>query len=137
MAWLDSSEPEECDEQDVDEQGPTKLTAFYAIVATLPVLMFFDYLGRFDLGLNVCMCLSINILVITVRWKLHKHPWFWGAMTVVLALELPAILLVKWPPHWVSAVELLPIGVGAYLIAAGAIQLAEKLFDGSGSIQGS
>ena len=136
MAWLDDSEPEERDKQDVDEQKPTRLTAFYIAIATLPVLILFNYFGKFDLGLNVCLCLFVNILVIRIRWKLREYPWFWGAMAVVMAVELPAVVLIRWPPYWVPAVVLLPIAVVAYLVATGALQLAEKLFGKPTSAEG-
>jgi len=136
MAWLDDSEPDKRDEQDVDEQKPTRLTAFYIALALVPVLVLFDYLGRFDLGLNIFICLFVNILAIRIRWKLREYPWFWGAMAVVMAVELPAVVLIRWPPYWVPAVVLLPIAVVAYLVATGALQLAEKLFGKPTSAEG-
>jgi hypothetical protein len=136
MAWLDDSEPEERDEQDVDEQKPTRLTAFYIALALVPLLVLFDYLGRFDLGLSIFICLFVNVLAIRIRWRLRKYPWFWGAMGVVTAVELPVILLIRWPPQWVPAVVLLPIAAVAYLVAAGALQLAEKLFGKPTSAEG-
>ena len=99
MAWLDDSEPDKRDEQDVDEQKPTRLTAFYIALALVPVLVLFDYLGRFDLGLNIFICLFVNILAIRIRWKLREYPWFWRATAVVMAVELPAVALIRWPPY--------------------------------------
>lgn len=128
MAWLDDSEPEVPDEQSVDEQKPTRLTAFYIGISLVPVLILFDYLGRFDLGANSFLCLFVNILAIRMRWNLRRRPWLWCVMAILVALELPAVLMIQWPRGWVPGAALLPIGLAGLLIALGAIQLAEKLF---------
>lgn len=47
-------------------------------------------------------------------------------MVLVLTLELPVVLTIKWPHKWVPAVELLPIGLAGYLIAIGAIRFVER-----------
>lgn len=128
MAWLDDSEPEERDEQSTDEPKVTRLTALYIGLALSPVMVLFGYLGRFDLGLNVFLCLCVNIAAIRMRWKLRKYPWFWCVMAIVLALEVPAVLMIQWPKEWVPGAALLPIGLAGIMIALGAIQLGEKLF---------
>jgi hypothetical protein len=119
--WLNDSEGEQ------DDGKPTRMTAFYIGVALLPVIFLFDHLGRFELGLNIFLCLSVNVLVVRTRRELKKYVWFWATMAVVLALEWPIVLKVKWPDRWVPAVSLLPIALAAYLFAMGAIKLVEKV----------
>ena len=121
--WLDDDSEDERDE----DQGPTRMTAFYIGIALLPLWFLFSHLGKFYLGLNVCFCLSVNAIVIRTRWELKKYVWFWVVMALIVALELPIVLTVKWPEHqWVPAVSLLPIALAAYLVAMGAIKLVEK-----------
>lgn len=123
MAWLDDSE----DEQNVGK-GPTRMTAFYICIALLPLTFLFDHLGKYDLGMNICFCLAVNAIVILTRWELKKYVWFWAVMALIVALEFPIVLTVKWPEHqWVPAVSLLPIAFAGYLFAMGAIKLAEKV----------
>lgn len=131
MAWLDDSEPQERDEQSANEQK-MKLTAFYIGLALAPVMVIFAYLGRFHLGANIFLCLFVNVLAITMRWRLRKYLWFWCVMAIVVGLEVPAVLMIPWPHGWVPGVALLPIGLAGLLIALGAIQVAEKLFGKSG-----
>jgi hypothetical protein len=114
------------EEKEPDEQKPTRLTGFFIAVATLPILLFFTHIGKTDLGLNVGICLSVNVLAIRMRWDLRRYYWFWVTMVLVLALEVPLVLMIKWPHKWVPAVELLPIGLAGYLIAIGAIRFVER-----------
>jgi hypothetical protein len=117
MAWL---------EDDSDDQGPTRMTAFYITVCLLPMIFLFDHFGRFDLGVNVFLCLCVNVLVVRTRWELKKYVWFWVVMAVVLALESPIVVRVQWPAHqWVPAVSLLPIALATYLFGMGAVNLVE------------
>lgn len=120
-------------EEETDEQGPTRLTAFYIAVSLVPVIVLFSYLGKFNLGLNVFLLLSVNTLAIRTHWQLRNYYWLWLAIFLVMTLELPVVLLTRWPHHWVPAVVLLPIAVAAYFIASGAIQFAEKLLGKSAS----
>jgi hypothetical protein len=122
MAWLEDDSEDEQNEG----KGPTRMTAFYICIALLPLLFLFEHLGKYDLGMNVCFCLSVNAIVILTRWELKKYVWFWGVMALIVALELPIAFTVKWPEHqWVPAVSLLPIWLAGYLVAMGAIKLVE------------
>lgn len=116
----------EAEEKESDTPKVTRLTAFYIVIALLPVFFFFHYVGKTDLGLNVFICLGVNVLAVRMRWDLRKHFWFWGVMILVLAFELPVVLMVQWPPRWVPAVELLPIAIAGILIALGAIKFVER-----------
>lgn len=78
------------------------------------------------MGLNVGICLAVNILVIRFRWGLRRHFWFWATMVSVVAAELCLVYRIKWPQHWVPGVSLLPIGLAGLLIAFGAIGFVEK-----------
>ena len=125
MDWIDDSEKE-----GDDEQKPDRFTALKIGLALLPILFFFGYLGKLDLGTNVYLCLCVNVLAVRFRWNLRNHLWFWSTIALVMALEFPVVLLVQWPHEWVPDVALLPIGIAGYLVAIGALQLAEKLFGG-------
>lgn len=116
-------------EQLEEPQEKTETDYSGAIIgaAMLPVVLVFDHFGRFDMGLNVALCLLTNILAIRFRWNLRKHFWFWGVMVLVLAIELALVVRIQWPQHWVPGVSLLPIGVAGVLIAFGAIRLVENI----------
>ncbi len=117
---------ESIEDQEPKEQKPTDYTGLIIFACIMPVLLFFTHIGKTDLGLNVGICLYVNVLAIKIRWNLRKHFWFWVVMVLMLALELPLILMIKWPQGWVPAVALLPIALAGYLIAIGAIRFVEK-----------
>jgi len=131
MGLLDDVEAEERDDQGSDRDTPTRLTAFYIAVALLPVLFLFNHLGRFHLGLNIYICLFVNAIAVRTHWELRKYFSFWAVMVLVLALEVPVILMAKWPHGWVPGAALLPIALAGYLVATGAIHLLEKFAIGT------
>jgi ABC-type Co2+ transport system permease subunit len=109
------------------EQKPTDYTGIIIAAALLPVLFFFSHIGKTNMGLNVFICLFINLFAIKVYWKsLRKHVWFWCVIVFILALHVPVILRVQWPHEWVPAIALLPIGVVDFLIYVGVISFVQK-----------
>ena len=114
------------DADEPEERKPTDYTGVIIFAITLPVLIFFTHLGKTDMGLNVGICLGVNMFAIKLRWDLRKYFWFWGVIALLLAIELPLVLKIQWPHEWVSKMTLLPIGLGGLLIAIGAIRLVEK-----------
>jgi hypothetical protein len=127
MDWMGDSKTEEHQEHEGDVQMPARLIAFYIAVALLPVVFLFGYLGKFHLGLNVFICLFVNVIAVRTRWRLRKYLWFWLVVALVMALEVPVVLMVKWPQGWGPGVALLPIALAGYLIAMGAVKFAEKI----------
>jgi hypothetical protein len=100
-------------------------------VALAPLLILFIYLGKEDLGRSIFVCLGIILLAIRVRWDLRKHVWFWASVGLTMALQVPVVLLVRWPKGWTPGSVVLPLGLVDLLITLGIIQLAEKVFAGS------
>lgn len=120
------------DEEKSDEKEPD-YTGLIIIAAMLPLVLYFRHIGKFDLGLNIGMCLGVNMVAIRFRWNLKGYVWFWAAMVLVTAVEMPLVLMIHWPSGWVPGVALLPIALIVYVVAIGAVQLAQKLFGKSTS----
>jgi hypothetical protein len=121
--WL-NEDPEDEKRETEERNG---IVGFYIAAALLPLTFLFDHLGKYDLGMNLFLCLGMNAIVIRIRWELKKYVWFWVVMAIVVAAELPIVFKVKWPHQWVPAVSLLLIGLAACLVGMGAIKLAEKI----------
>ena len=119
--WL-NEDPED-EKREAEEHN--RIVVFYIAIALLPLTFLFDHFGKYDLGMNLSLCLGMNAIVIRIRWELKKYVWFWVVMAIVVAAELPIVFTVKWPHQWVPAVALLPIGLAACLVALGAIKLVE------------
>jgi hypothetical protein len=108
-----------------DEKKRTDYTGVIIGAMLLPMLLFFTYLGKDDMGLSVCTCLGMIMLAIRVRWELRKYLWFWITIVFILVLHVPLVLIFQWPSGWLSAKVVLPIGLADCLIIIGAIRLVE------------
>jgi len=119
---------EELEENKPREQKPTDYSGVIAFACTLPVIWYFSHIGKFELGLNVGICLAIAGIVGRIYWDLRGRVWFWTILVVVFAMHLLFVARIHWPNRWVPSIELLPIGLADLLIYVGAINLAKKLF---------
>ena len=114
-------------EQEPEEQKTTDYSGVIIGAITLPVLILFDHLGKFDTGLSVTICLGVNLLAIRLRWELRRRVWFWVAVALAFALEVPLALMIQWREITINRITLLPIGVAALVMTMGAVKLVEML----------
>ncbi len=112
--------------QEPKEQRATDYSGVIIGAITLPVLMLFHYLGKFDMGLSVTVCLGMNLLSIRLRWELKRCVWFWTVAVLAFALEVPLALMIQWHQITINRITLLPIGIAALLITLGSVKFAEK-----------
>jgi hypothetical protein len=119
---------EDTSEQEPEEQKKTDYSGLIIAAALLPVVIFFGHIGEFDRGLNIAICLGVNLIAVRIRWNLRKNLWFWLVMALVTGCEIALVQHIQWPHRWVPGVELLPIGLAGVLVALGAIQLVERFF---------
>jgi hypothetical protein len=125
MALFDEQNAEE---RETEERKSGKYLALNIFACTLPVLLFFDYIGKSDLGLSIGICLSVNVVAVGMCWDLRKRWWFWAVIVLVLVLHVPMVLLIQWPPNiWVSKFTLLPIGLADLLVTVGVVRFVQKV----------
>jgi hypothetical protein len=105
----------------------TSKSAYIAMLYSLPVLLLFIYLGKWETGIGAWICTGLVVLVIRIRWDLRKHVWFWIAIVFAVLLQVPFVLLVPWNNRYLTGISLLPIGVLDYAIIYGLIKLVEKM----------
>lgn len=63
--------------------------------------------------------------VLTLRWRLRHHLWFWIVLSIVAAFHVAVIFMREWSDQWVPAAALTPFGmidVYAMLVALAAIE---------------
>ena len=58
------------------EKKDPDYTGVIAAAVVLPVFFLFRHFGKPDMGLNISICLSVNVIAVKLRWKLRKHIWF-------------------------------------------------------------
>jgi hypothetical protein len=122
MAMFDELNTED---REPEEQKNTDYSGVIILAITLPVLILFDLIGKFDMGFSITVCLGMNLLAIRIRWKLRKCVWFWATIILALALQVPLVLMIPWPHMTVNRITLLPIGVAALMITLGAVKFVE------------
>lgn len=75
----------------------------------------------------VIVFLAALLAVIRARRDLSKRTWFWAVIVLVLALHVPLIFIIRWPPNfWAYRMRMLPLGVADAFIILGAVRLVEK-----------
>jgi hypothetical protein len=111
------------------EQKPTDWSGTIIGAMLLPVLFFFIYIGKAELGFTACIVLAMFLIAVRLRWKLRKHVWFWATIVLILALHVPLLFIVRWPETNVpTIVYSMPLATVEFLLMMGAISLAKKVF---------
>ena len=111
------------------EDRPTDWSGTIIGVMLLPVLFFFIYVGKAELGFTACIVLAMFLIAVRLRWKLRKHVWFWATIVLILALHVPLLFIVRWPETNVpTIVYSMPLATVEFLLMMGAISLAQKVF---------
>jgi hypothetical protein len=111
---------------DSEDEKPVDYTGLIIAAVIFPIFAFFDHIGRLDVGLNAGICVGMSMLAVKMRWNLRRHSWFWIVIAIVLAVQMPLIIAIKWPHYWVSKITLLPIGLASLGLSLGAVHLIER-----------
>jgi len=111
---------------DSDEQKPTNYTGVVVGAIMVAVLIVFQNLGNYELGLSVSICTGMTIFAIILRWDLRRKPWFWGVIALISAIHVPLVLMVPWPLKTFNRLSLLPIALADLLIILGPVYFVEK-----------
>ena len=78
-------------------------------------------------AMGVECCFIAMIVVAWVRWDLRSRWWFWLALLVGAALQLPLILLMPWAAPHMSGPGAMVFVIPGFLGALGCVFLAEKI----------
>lgn len=103
----------------------TRMSAFAAMLCSLPVLLLFAYFGKKYLGIGAWICGAIVLLVIRKRWDLRKRLWFWIAVVFMLIFQVPIVLTIPWSDTRLTAFTLLPVGLLDFYALYGSIKFLE------------
>jgi hypothetical protein len=113
---------------------PVDYTGVKIVAILAPVFFLITFLANADMGLTACIISGMIMLAIKIRWYLRKHIWFWAIIAVVLALQVPLVLTVRWPQGNVPTLfYTMPIGIVDFLLILGAVGFAERFFSKSSS----
>ncbi len=86
--------------------------AVLCLIAVSTLVSFqLDGVGRYDLARPLLFTVVTLGLVITFRWRLRRHAWFWITLAVIAALHVAVITSVSWRTEWVPAAALTGLAV--------------------------
>ena len=91
----------------------------------------FDHFGKLSLMLPTWNCIAVLGFVIAVKWKLRRHAWYWGAMTILAALHVPLVLFVPWTTKWVPAIAIAAIDSADLIVMLTILAVVGKFMGGS------
>lgn len=92
-----------------------------------PIILYFNHLGKQDLGESIAVGLATIMVCVRIRWDLRKHAWFWAVIGALLAAHVPLLFLVHWPKGWTPAVVIMPFAAVDALIILGVLHLAANV----------
>jgi hypothetical protein len=76
-------------------------------------------------------CTIVLLAVARIRWDLKREWWFWVALCMGAALQLPLIFLMPWAAPHLTGIGAMAFVVPGFLMALGCVFLAEKVFASS------
>ena len=106
-------------------EGKFALLLIFCMVPTFVVFLFFN---QPELGLGTSESLAGLLIALRATWKLREHGWYWGAVVVAVAVQIPFILYVPWSNHAYRGTALTLFGFVDFIIVWGLIKLCDKLF---------
>jgi hypothetical protein len=101
------------------------------IVGSLPIYWLFDHFGTLNLALPTLNSVGMLGFAIAVKWKLRRHPWFWGTVAILAALHVPLILFVPWTTKWVPALAIAAIDSADLILMLAILTIIERFMGGA------
>jgi hypothetical protein len=111
------------------EESSTDWSGTIIGIAMWPILLFFIFIGKGELGFTACIVLGLSIYAVRLRWELRKHVWFWATIILIVALHIPLLFVVRWPETNVPTIAYsLPFGIVDFAFIIGGLSLAQRIF---------
>ena len=115
-----------------DEHVKAQLTpegkfALILIACEIVVFAIALFFGQPELGLSAAISIAILLIAWRATWKLHEHRWYWIAIVVSIALQIPFVFYVPWTNHAYRGTALMAFGFLDFFVVWGGIKLCEKV----------
>jgi hypothetical protein len=105
-------------------QGKFALLLILCMLPTFGIFLFFD---QPELGLGACESIGVLLIVLRATWKLREHGWYWVAVVVSVAIQLPFIFYVPWSNRAYRGTALGAFALVDFIIVWGGIKLCDRL----------
>ena len=101
------------------------------LIVGMPIPWLFDHFGRLNLMLPTWNSVAVLAFAVAVKWKVRRHAWFWGTMTILAALHVPLILFVPWTTRWVPALAIAAIDSADLIVMLAIVAVVGRFMEGS------
>lgn len=108
---------------------PAGKFALLLIACEIVVFAIALFFGQPELGLSACISISILLIALRATWKLHEQGWYWAAVALSVALQIPFFLYVSWTDHDYRGTALAAFGFLDFIIIWGGITLCGRLLN--------
>jgi hypothetical protein len=99
-------------------------------IGSLPTYWLFDHFGNLDIALPTLNCILVFGVLLVLKWRLRRHAWFWGTVTILAALHVALLLLVPWTSEWVPALLIAVIGSLDLCLMLWTVTIVRRLVEG-------
>ena len=76
-------------------------------------------------------CTIALMIAAKTHWELKGEWWYWVALCIGAALQLPLVFLMPWSDRYLTGTGAMAFVIPGFLMASGCIFLAEKVFASS------
>lgn len=117
-----------------DERAKAQLTPAgkFALLLILCEIIIFSialFFGQPEIGLSLCISIAILLIALRATWKLHEHVWYWVAVAVSAALQIPFNFYVPLSNNAYRGVTLVTFGLFDFVVVWVCIKATEKLMN--------
>ena len=109
-------------------EGKFALLLILCMILTFVIFLFFN---QPELGPGTCGSIGSCLVALRATGKLRRHSWYWGAVVVAVAIQIPFILCVLWSNHAYRGTALAFFGFLDVFIVWSLIKLCDKLLSRS------
>jgi hypothetical protein len=102
-----------------------------AFLASIVVSAIAKHQMNSDAAWGIGACSVALMVAARTRWELRGKWWFWVALCVGAALQLPLIFLMPWAAPHLTGIGAMAFVIPGFVMALGCIFLAERVFASS------
>lgn len=112
-----------------NQEAPRTLTRSSVYLAALYAFPAFlvGFLTTWETGLGAWICSWNVVLVVTRRWDLRRHIWFWLTISVAFLLQVPIVVWIPWGDSNLTWICFLPVAIADYGVVYGLTKIVEKM----------
>jgi hypothetical protein len=99
-----------------------------AFLAFIVIATIAKHLTNANVAWGLGACSVALIVAARSRWELKEEWWFWVALGIGAALQLPLILMMPWAAPHLSGIGATIFALPGFLMALGCVFIAEKVF---------